>query len=206
LKAVVYHADWIHGTGNRTHDLYPRLFERFRAHIKPFGMRLVHLTLEGFPGWGDENHYFQGSPENIVLNREECFCQYLAEQNEVCWFTEVDCTVNRMWPVLKEDCAMLYRTLDTSPMNMAWRLAKRTALPFFEELRDAVRLEPDKWSGDNEAFRKVWYRMGCPKVGTVDYKGVRIEMRDYTDYVKHSGKYSRYAFTWEQKEALCSSR
>ena len=206
MKAVVYHADHIHGTGNRTHDLYPRLFSRFREHIKPFGMTLVHLTLKGFPGWGDENHWYEGSPENIVLNREECFCRFLETQDEPCWFTETDCTVSQMWPPLKTDCAMLYRNLEKSPMNMAWRLARKTALPFFEELRDAVREEPHKWEGDNEAFRKVWERMGSPKVGMVNYRGVEIEMRNYSDYVKHSGLYSRYAFTWAQKEALCSSR
>ena len=208
MKAVVYHADAQTHDGTPAGDLYKRLFKRFREHVHSFGMDLVHVTLAGFPGWGDENHYFDGlEAQNVMANREECFHDFLAQApDDVYWFTEVDLTIYRMWPDLKVDCAMLYRKDAKAPMTPAWRMARPSALPFFKILRDAMRLEPAKmWHGDSEAFRKVWEKMGSPQKGVIDFMGVKIEMRDYTHYVKHSGLYCRHAIRIDQKEVLCTS-
>lgn len=208
MKAVVYHADAQTHDGTPSGDLYQKLFVRFRSHVHDFGMSLVHLTLDGFPGWGDENHYFEGmDARNVVANREECFTTFLSSApDDVYWFGEPDCTIFTLWPELTTDCAMLHRKEAKAPMCPAWRLARPSALPFFVELRDAMRLEEGKaWHGDTEAFKKVWAKMGSPKSGIVDYKGVKIEMRDYTHYVKHSGRYSRYVFARGAKEKLCTS-
>lgn len=208
MKAVVYHADAQRHDGTPAGRLYRELFKTFRQRTNNFGMPLVHLTLSGFDGWGDENHYFEGLISgNIVLNREEVFSAFLASApDDVYWFCEADYLINNMWPPLEADCAMLFRRDSKAPMTPAWRLAKPSALPFFMELRDAMRMEDGKsWHGDTEAFRKIWALMGSPKEGTIDYKGVKIEMRDYTHYVKHSGKYTRHSFNMSEKEKLCSS-
>lgn len=208
MKAVFYHADSQAHDGKPAGDLYRRLSERFRGHVHDFGMDLIHLTLAGFHGWGDENHYFEGLESgNVVANREEVFCTFLSSApDDVYWFTEPDCTIYQMWPELTVDCAFLYRKDAKAPMCPAWRLARPSALPLFIRLRNAMREETSKsWHGDTEAFRKTWALMGSPKEGIVDYGGVKVEMRDYTHYVKHSGRYSRYAFAREQKENLCLS-
>lgn len=208
MKAVVYHADAQTHDGRPAGKLYSQLFVRFRKHVNDFGMKLVHLTLAGFPGWGDENYYIYGhEARNVVANREEAFTTFLdSAPDDVYWFTEADCTIYNLWPPLTTDCAMLYRKDAKAPMCPAWRMARPSALPFFIALRDAMRAEPGKnWHGDTEAFNKTWVLMGSPKSGIVDFKGVKIEMRDYTHYVKHSGRYSRYAFERGQKEKLCTS-
>jgi hypothetical protein len=193
LKAVIYHADARFENGNDVGDVYQRLFRRFRDNCHAFGMQVIHLSLRGHPGWGDENLYYEGNPEHIVANREECFSAFLeAAPDDVYWFTEPDTVIYQMWPRLKTDCAMLYRAGDAVAMCPAWRMARPSALPFFIALRDAMRADSRKdWHGDSAAFTHVWKKMERPEIGITNYLGVEIEFRDYADYVKSRGTYTR---------------
>lgn len=211
MKAVVYHADAKFAWGGAVGDLYKKLFEKFRRQCKSHGMDLIHLTLDGQPGWGDKNFYYSGlDQQNVVLNREECFSRFLeTAEDDVYWFTEPDIQIYRMWGPLNADCALLFRAGDDVPMCPAWRMAKPSALPVFLRLRDhlrAVEVRPGvghDWHGDSEAFTKVWNEMGCPKEGeTVDYLGVNVEFRKYADYIKGSNKFSRNFFGQNKHQLL----
>lgn len=203
MKAVIYHADAKFAWGDPVGTVYKRLFERFRKKCREFGMELIHLTLEGQPGWGDSNYFYEGlDPKNVVLNREECFTRFLENDSEdgvVYWFTEPDFDINRMIPPLEADCAMIYRPNDDVPMCPAWRLATTKALPFFVRLRDRLREVKERpgvgfdWHGDSEAFTAIWNEMGCPKAKT-EYLGVKIEFRKYEDYIKGTNKFTRNYF------------
>jgi len=201
MRAVVYHADARFAWGGDVGDLYERLMVRFVEMCHKNGMDVVHLSVEGHPGWGDENHrYANLDPRNIVLNREECFTIFLeTAPNDVYWFTEPDHLITKMWPGLEADCAMLYRNGDAVPMCPAWRMATPKALPFFRKLRDTLRsLEPSSgvgfdWHGDSWAFTKVWGDMGKPKK-RANYLGVDVEFRNYADYIKPLGTYGKNYF------------
>lgn len=203
MKAVVYHADAHFAWGGSVGDLYKRLFSKFVAQCHAHDIPVVHLTLDGHPGWGDETiRYPQLVPANVMLNREECFSAFLeSAPDDVYWFCEPDYEIVKMWPKLTTDCAMLYRDGDSVPMNPAWRMARPKALPFFLKLRDTYRaLTPTRgvgfdWHGDSWAFTKVWKNMGSPKgYGLVKYLGVEIEFRDYADYIKPKCKFGRNHF------------
>lgn len=201
MKAVVYHADAKFAWGDSVGNTYKLLFGAFRKQCNKFGMPLVHLTLDGQPGWGDENRFYPGLDQrNVVLNREECFSQYLEEADDVCWFCEPDMLIKQMWPELVTDCAMVYRPNDDVPMCPAWRMATKKALPFFIKLRDTLRSVETRpgvghdWHGDSEAFTKVWNEMGCPKVGKHEFMGLSFEFRKYEDYIKGSEKFTRNYF------------
>jgi hypothetical protein len=201
VKAVVYHADASFAWGGSVGDLYKQLFERFRKQCNDFGMELIHLTLEGEPGWGDRNIHYSGlDQKNVVLNREECFTRFLeTAEDEVYWFAEPDIEIIQMWPPLTADCAMLYRAGDAVAMNPAWRMATPKALPFFTKLREelrAVEIRPGvghDWHGDSAAFTKVWKDMGKP-TERANYLGVEIEFRNYSHYIKGEPKFTRNHF------------
>jgi len=196
LIAVVYHADATFCFGGAAGDVYERLFKRFREMCNKHEIPVVHLSTEGHPGWGDENHrYGNLDPKNVVLNREECFTKFLeCAPDDVYWFTEPDYVIKQMWPALDGDCAMLYRPDDGVPMTPSWRMATPKALPFFVKLRDTLReLKPHPgvgfdWHGDSWAFTNVWKEMGSPK-GRANYLGLDIEFRAYKDYVKFDNVY-----------------
>ena len=201
MKAVVYHADARFAWGDPVGDLYAKLFAIFRKNCHSFGIQLVHLTLDGLPGWGDENKtYANLDPKNVVLNREECFSAFLSTApNDTYWFCEPDFHIFRAFPELKTDCAMVYRPNDDVPMCPAWRLATPKATPFFEKLRDALRAVQPRpgvgfdWHGDSEAFTKVWNEMGSP-TEDAEYMGIKFEFRKYEDYIKGSNKFTRNHF------------
>lgn len=210
MKAVVYHADAKFAWGDKVGDIYKRLFDIFRKRCNHFGMKLVHLTLEGHPAWGDENHYFCGlDAANVVLNREECFAQFLEKAPEdVYWFSEPDMKIFKMWPPLTTDVAMVYRPGDDVPMCPAWRMATPKAFPFFTKLRDTLRSVKARpgvgmdWHGDSEAFTTVWRDMGSPKVGKTEYLGLKFEFRKYEEYVKGADIYTRNYFGKKKLEAF----
>ena len=97
FKAVIYHAttnfrDLFPKGGSLPDDLYEQLFKGVKRALRRFRVPLVHLSVEGHPGWGDENYFFKGEPEQIVYNRELFFAQFLRQQNrdDVFWLTEPD--------------------------------------------------------------------------------------------------------------------
>lgn len=201
MKAVVYHADAKFAWGDSVGNTYKVLFEKFTAQCRRYGMSVIHLTLEGHEGWGDETIAYSGlDPKNVVLNREECFARFLElAKQDVYWFAEPDIEILQKWPRLEADCAMLYRRGDDVPMCPAWRMATPKALPFFKQLRDTLRLVKERpgvghdWHGDSEAFTTVWKDMGSPTDRT-QYRGVDIEFRDYAKYIKGNPVYSKNHF------------
>ena len=85
---------------------------------------------------GDENYFYKGSSEHIVYNRELFFAQFLREQkrDDVFWLTEPDHRIVRRFPELAEDIDLcLLRRDDEVAITPCWKLARRTAAPFFEE-------------------------------------------------------------------------
>jgi len=201
MKAVVYHADAHFAWGGKPGNLYKMLFGKFMEMCHKHGIQVVHLTLQGHPGWGDENRHAEGlDPANVVLNRELCFTDYLETAPEgVYWFAEPDYRISNMWPALEADMAICYRPKDNVPMCPAWRMATPAALPVFRKLRDTLlSLKPSPgigfdWHGDSWAFTKIWHEMGCPK-DRANYLGVEIEFRNYEDYLKPKNTYGRNYF------------
>ena len=97
MKAVIYHATvdfrkFQPESKDFPDDIYEQLFAGARKNLAYFNIPLVHLTIKGHPGWGDENIYFDGDPQNVVYNRELFFAEYLKTQadDQVFWLTEPD--------------------------------------------------------------------------------------------------------------------
>lgn len=183
MKAVVYHADAQFAWGGSPMDTYQRLFKGFRAQCHKYGLPLVHLTCNGMEGWGDENHFFDLDPANVVLNREIAFCEYLKIATDEVWLCEPDCRILKMFPSTRADCTLLLRLHDDVKICPAWRLAKPSALPLLEEFRDEAKKNRPDWHGDSKAFTDMWVRLGRPEK-SMAYKGIGIEFRQYSDYIK----------------------
>lgn len=198
MKAVIYHADapklW-----DAPEGLYPRLFKGFKKEAKKFGIETIHLTLTGFEGYGDETVYYDClDPKNVVFNREHCFARFLEDAPpDVYLFTEPDARIVAPIPPLCADMALLYRSPEGPHFTPSFRMAKKTAVPVFREMLENMDGKRADWHGDSDAFAKLYEDMGSPtKFGiTIDYKGLKVEIRDYYDYtLKHSRIMTHHKF------------
>lgn len=210
MKAVAYHADAHYADGRAVGDDYRKLFNGFNKNCHSFGLKTVHVTLEGHEGWGDESHFVSGlDPKNVMLNREIAFCDFLEKAPEdVYWFTEPDYRIYRSWPAIKNDCALLYRGNDGVPITPSWRMATKKALPLFKAFRDATqntKLRPGvgfDWHCDSEGFNEIYRKMGSPNgAHNIEFLGVSIEFRKFSEYIKPHPIYGRN-FAWKAKEEL----
>jgi len=200
MKAVIYHADSPKLVNKIPAGMYKKLTLDLKKNLNQFGIPLIHLTLNGFEGWGDENFFFNGDPENIILNREKTFVEFLknAQQEEHYWFIEPDTRLMNIFPDLDCDLALLYRN-DPIHISPAWRLAKKTALPFFEEILECFNYDYKDWHGDSWAFCTVWEKMNKPGIDKLHYNGMDIELRDIKDYGKRR---SRYSTQWKGQSKM----
>ncbi len=191
MKAVIYHTD-----GKKSleypKDTYKNLILGLKENCNSFGIPLIHLTINGFEGLGDENYFYEGNPDEIIYNREKFFIEFLksAPEDEY-WFTEPDSRIVNMFPPLEGDLAMLLRKSEKR-LNAAWRLAKKSAVPFFEEALSHYDLTRKEWDGDTVGYIKMYELIGNPEEeGTISYKDMTVELRNYKQYCYGKGYYTR---------------
>jgi hypothetical protein len=145
MKAVIYHADCRIAKRYKP-GIYKDLILGLKENLKSFNIPLIHLTLHGFEAYGDENYFFSGDPENVNYNREVCFIDFLknhAVDDEVYWFTEPDTRLKNLFPHLEGDVSFTVK-LGEERITPQWRLAKKSALPIFEEALPLYREEDRK--------------------------------------------------------------
>jgi hypothetical protein len=191
MKAVVYHADGPIAK-NFPKDTYKTLFKILKENLKTFDIPLIHITLHGHEGWGDENYFYDRDPANIIYNREELFIEFLknAEDN-VYWFAEPDHRLNNIFPPLATDLALLFRK-DSTPITPSWRLAKKSAIPFFEEVFSYYDTTNKSWNSDSGAYNKMWEIIGSPtETGVIHYNNMSIDLRPYKQYSMRKSGYSQ---------------
>ena len=203
MKAVIYHAtvnfkQFQPDSQDYPDDIYETLFQGARENLNKFGIPLIHLTVNGHPGWGDENYYFDGDAQNVVYNRERFFADFLRDRDrsEVYWLTEPDARLMRDFPELPQDCDLsILRRQDVIALSPWWRLARSTAVPFFDEAVKYFDSDKLTWHGDSWAYRRMWENMGSPDIGMehayVDYNGMKIELRHYNNYSNPKSSFVR---------------
>lgn len=195
MKAVLYHADSTIANGF-TPNTYTYLLEGLKHNLHNFGVEFIHLTLEGYPGFGDQNIYFKDlNPLSIVWNREWTILEFLkhhADPNEVYWFTEPDIRMLQQFPPLTTDVCLTLRD-DTVPITPAWRLAKKSSVPFFEKVISLFDMSHLDWHGDSPAYTSIHEIIGSPKEpGFYSWENISIELRPYGWYAgKHKARFSR---------------
>ncbi len=194
MKAVLYHADARfgerHGKG-----IYKHLIEELRKNLHLFNVQLIHVTVTGHEGWGDENYFYDvENVQTVIYNREKCLLEFMrrdAKEDEIYWFCEPDFRMLQEFPPLTTDLCMLYRQ-DSVAMTPAWRLARKSALPFFEEAFTHFDIQNKEWHGDSPAWQEMHKQLGSPQTtGFFDWKNLKIELRPYGWYAsRHKCRYS----------------
>jgi hypothetical protein len=195
MKAVVYHAD-AKIAERYPKDTYKNLLLGLRKNCNDFNIPLVHITINGFEGYGDENIYVDADPEDIVYNREKFFIEYLksADSNETYYFTEPDSRINKKFPELTTDLAVLYRGQHPH-ITPAWRLAKKSALPIFEKVFSLYNEGKKNWDSDCTAWHKFYFLLDKSiTTGITTYNNLSVELRDYKSYCmrRRSGYVSQF--------------
>lgn len=203
--SVIYHNDkqdlW-----NAPDGAYKTIIEFYKEQLHKHDIKLIHLSTEGHDGWGDVNIHYPGNPEEVMWNRENFFVKFLKEdaEDEYYWFGEPDVIINKLPDSTDCDIALLKRN-DKISINPSFRLAKKTALPYFEELIENYNLDKKTWHGDSDAHAYMGAKLGAQgklNVGKVEYNGMRIEFREHNDYMhQQSGKYLRH-FKFTNKKSL----
>jgi len=190
MKAVIYHAD-AEIADTFPKDTYKKITLGLKENLNSFNIPLIHITTKGHDGWGDENYYYDGDPVNIVYNREKFFLEFLKEcPDDVYWFTEPDARLNSELPPLTTDLALLRRKDDVA-ISPWWRLAKKTSIPFFEEVLKNFDMQQKNWHGDSVAYTKIWELMGKPDCGICHWNNMSIDLREYRLYTGRNQPYSR---------------
>lgn len=204
MKVVIYHAESKNYPFLKRENLYRDLTLALKKNVNSFGFSLIHLTTKGQETWGDENYFYDLDPDQIVYNRELCFLEFLkntAEDNEVYWFTEPDSRINKIFPVLENDIDFLIRN-DKVPISPAWRLAKRTAVPVFEELLSCFNSSEKSWNGDGDAIVDFYKKIGSPLGdSSIIHNGITIGFRNYKLYCMRKSEYTQQ-FKADHKEEL----
>ena len=204
MKAVVYHADAAHAE-NFPKDTYKKLILGLKENCNKFNVPLIHLTIKGFEGYGDENYFFDGDPNDVIYNREAYFIEFLknADADEEYWFTEPDSRIANMFPPLQTDLALLIRNNEEKRITPAWRLAKKSSIIFFEEALSFYDTSMKNWDGDTIGFRKMWEKIGKPvSEGSIEYKGISIELRNYKHYCMRKSYYTQQFKSTHKQEIL----
>jgi len=194
MKAVLYHADahfgLRHGKG-----IYKHLIEELRKNLHSFNVSLIHITVTGHEGWGDENYFYDvENVQEVIYNREKCLLEFMrrdADDTTIYWFCEPDFRMLNPFPPLTTDLCMLYRQ-DPMPMTPAWRLAKKSALPIFEESFKHFDMTHKEWHGDSPAWIEIHRQLGSPQsVGLFKWNNLDVELRPYGWYAsRHKCRYS----------------
>lgn len=193
MKAVIYHAE-AKALWEVPQNLYKTLFENFRRQCHKHKIEVIHLSTEGHEGWGDVNIHYAGDPLEIVYNREVFFTKFLEEaEDDTYWFAEPDQQILKMFPALETDLAVTLRPGDGVAITPSFRLAKKTALPFFKEVLSYFDGRKD-WHGDSGAFAKMYKAMGEPGFGIKKYKDMTIDLRRYEDYIAGGRYIHHYKF------------
>jgi hypothetical protein len=198
MKAVIYHAD-TYLADKFPKDTYKQLTLGLKKNLKTFNIPLIHITVTGHEGWGDENYFYDGDPADAMYNREKFFLEFLKTcPDDIYWFTEPDARLHEMFPPLTADLALLRRN-DTVAISPWWRLAKKSSVPFFEEVLKHFDMERKGWHGDSAAYAKVWEVIGKPDLGLYNWNGITFDFRKYKLYTRRNSPYSRQ---WKSEKKI----
>lgn len=192
MKAVIYYADCPRISSKFPIGIYENLIKGLRENLNKFNIPLIHITLTGNTGLGDENIYYDGNPDWVNYNRELFFTDFLknsADEKEVYWFTEPDARLNNSFPELNTDIAFTVRENRIFP---GWRLAKKSAFVLFQEAIDLFPEDRSRWQGDSEVWAQIYYNMNYPgDDAIIQYKNLNVELRKYKLYNMTGSYYSQ---------------
>jgi hypothetical protein len=198
MKAVIYHADTFLAD-KFPKDTYKNITLGLKENLNSFNIPLIHITTTGHEGWGDENYFYDGDPKDTVYNREKFFLEFLKTcPEDTYWFTEPDSRLHGELPLLTTDLALLRRN-DEIAISPWWRLAKKSSVPFFEEVLKNFDMENKSWHGDSTAYIKTWEAIGKPGWGIHMWNGISIDFRDYRLY---TGRMQPYSRQWKSHKKL----
>lgn len=200
MQLVVYWASAPGAHPNASIEMTLKCWPVMHRQVRKLGYKLIVLT------HASEKlavpHYlridYDIKPELCALAREQAWSRYVASLPEgvTAVMIEPDCYLLRRIPDLRPDADMLLLRRPNKMTPTCFRMAKRTATPYYAEMcRRVEALPADKhiWCGDMDAQQSM---VGRPDNPPSEFQGVRIEHRDHADYTEPKRRANPSAIAW----------
>lgn len=149
-------------------EMYDHIFPGMFRSAKRAGYDPpIHLTDLHDKARSEPCLRFDVPTDKVMLAREMAWCQFLehhADPNETYLMIEPDSRFVRPVPPLNGDLMILWRPFDSIFCGV--RMCKKSALPFYQAVRDAMLTMPEDrqgWHGDVDAHHIALHcRKGVP--------------------------------------------
>jgi hypothetical protein len=184
---------WVPNEGVHPHaslETYKRIWPKMHQSVRQLGHKLVHLTDETTPSWGDEVFRVPGlNPQHTMWSRDVAWLKYIEslDTDEQACMIEPDTVMLRDVPLIKDGYDMVLLRRPESCIPGWFKLAKRSAAPFYAQVVANYDLIPmGLWSfhGDIDALHMAcgMSRQDTAHTLPTQVHGVRIESRDWPCY------------------------
>lgn len=184
---------WVPNEGvhpHATQETYDRIWPIMHNSVRKLGHKLIHITDEKTPSLGDEVYRVPGlNPKHTMKSRDEAWLNFLLslDADEQACMIEPDTLMLRDVPPISDgyDMVLLRRSKACVP---GWfKLAKRSAAPFYQQVVANYQTVPEKlWGlhGDTDALRMACGMSANETAYTIPahLHGVAIEVRDWWCY------------------------
>jgi hypothetical protein len=166
--------------------------------VRQLGHKLIHITDETTPSWGDEVFRVPGlRTEHTMWSRDVAWLKYIEslDGNEQACMIEPDTVMLRDVPPIKDGCDMVLLRRPESCIPGWFKLAKASAAPFYAQVVANYELIPGELRSFHGDIHALHMACGLTREDTghtlpSEAHGVRIESRDWPCYgfrKPHSG-------------------
>lgn len=184
---------WVPNEGVHPHaslETYKRIWPKMHQSVRQLGHKLIHITDETTPSWGDEVFRVPGlNAQHTMKSRDVAWLKYIEslDADEQACMIEPDTLMMREVPPIKDGYDMVLLRRPQACVPGWFKLAKRSAAPFYRRVVANYESVPENlWAlhGDTDALR-----MACGIAANQPAKsipshlhGVNIEVRDWWCY------------------------
>lgn len=180
---------------------YDKMWPVMQASVERQGYELVHLTGMEDRARCRETFRVDVDPATVMFSREVAWLRFLnsLQDSETAVLIEPDCYLLRQIPDLHPSSDFMLLTRPGRVIPSGFRMARRTAMPFYEAVVDAYAKMPHEkkvFHGDVDAQHELLSVSRSHGIPPSTWRGLVIERRNWIHY---TSKLWRDAVAWNFK-------
>jgi hypothetical protein len=184
---------WIPNEGVHPHatlETYAKIWPIMHESVRKLGHKLVHITDEDTPCWGDEVFRVPGlNAKHTMWSRDVAWLSYInsLDKNEQACMIEPDTVMVRDVPPIQEGFDMVLLRRPESVIPGWFKLAKKSASRFYQQVVENYERLPVEWRSFHGDIKALHMAAGLAENETAHTlpalaHGTRIEVRDWPCY------------------------